>query len=196
MTPPSFQLLDIGVFLAYGTVCSCVLIVRAGPNIESIAATKKDILLLVAATAIPCLTCRLGHFPWWVNLCFLTCPLIAVISFIMTSKRFNPTSHILNATSASVVMASTFLCPCVPLVPMLGIMLNVYLSCTLHTVAWIRLVVLSVILFVIYSYNEYRRFQNDTEKENNRDAGRNDDNTLLTEYLLKGIPKVKAPSRI
>jgi APA family basic amino acid/polyamine antiporter len=135
------EILDIGVLLGYATVCGSLLVLR---NEAQRATTIRYLGLLVVVVSMACLAARL-RAPPQLQLLLLVLVMVSMLPFFLV-MRFPPEG-------------GAFQCPLVPLVPLLGLTLDIYLAFCLAPLAWLRLLVSSVLLVAYYVYAERRRLQ-------------------------------------
>ena len=128
------EILDIGVLMGYGTVCGCVLVLRS----EDRSRCGGSLVALVLATAIPCIALKYDAGVVAVSVLLLF-PL-AVLGYTL----------LLGPSYINLPSQQAFSCPLVPHIPLLGVILNVYLLCDLGVYAWIRFLVLFLVLIGYY----------------------------------------------
>lgn len=132
------ELLDMGVIMGYGTVCASVLVLRCPHQTSS--RCVWSLVVLALATTIPCLAH--GNQASNIITCLLLVfPLGAILHLLHGPHKFQPIEG-----------STSFACPLVPWVPILGVILNVYLLISLSIYAWIRLALLFILLFTWYAW--------------------------------------------
>ena len=135
------ELLDIGVILAYGTVCASVLVQRSTDR----AHTTRWLGVLVAASSVPFTLLKYKATDSWVaNAAAFLLPLAALAPLLRVADYPSPAAGV------------CFACPAVPFVPLAGVVLNVYLAVNLTLAAWLRLLVLWTLLLGYYVWTEHR----------------------------------------
>ena len=125
--------ISIGTLLAFSLVCAGVMVLRytQGP-------THYIPTILIAAFSLFCLFSALS-FTYQLPLPLTI--ILAVVAFI---------TFILMLFLKTVNLPTTFRCPLVPLIPCLGIAVNMYMMAGLSYTAWIRLFVWMAIGLMIY----------------------------------------------
>ena len=129
--------ISIGTLIAFSIVCAGVMTLRY----DHCGISYLPISLVVAF----CISCFLSaisftrKFPLEVTVVFATISLLIFVCIVV--MHFRITTHNL---------PHTFKCPLVPLVPCVGITINLYMLAGLKTAAWIRLGVWLAVGLVIY----------------------------------------------
>jgi uncharacterized protein (DUF983 family) len=114
-----------------GFVCASLLVLRS----RDPPATAYQLAALVAAMAVPSVASKYGAGPI-ISGCLLVLPLGAAYPLMQAGAYDLPTT--------------AFVCPLCPLVPVLGVALNVYLAVDLSWYAWLRLGLLWLVLLLLY----------------------------------------------
>lgn len=121
-----------------GTVCASVLVQRSPDKPR----TTRHLALLVAAAALPFTLLKYR----------LLGPISGALSLLLPTAALVP---LIRHTSYPAPAAGVaFACPCVPWIPLAGVLLNVYLAIELSLSAWIRLLVVWALLLGYYVWSE------------------------------------------
>ncbi|KAM3577602.1 hypothetical protein VYU27_000478 [Nannochloropsis oceanica] len=144
------ELLDVGVILAYGTVCAAVLVQRSTTRVN----TTRWLVLLLPACALPFALHKYNVHTgiWAMDTILLLLPIAALVPLVRPGDYPAPAHGV------------CFACPAVPYLPLAGVVLNVYLGVNLNSAAWLRLAVLWAGLLVHYVWTEHQYFHGNGEK--------------------------------
>lgn len=148
------ELLDIGVILAYGTVCAALLLQRSTRRVY----TTRCLVALLPACALPL---SLHKYKASTGILALDTaiwlsPLFVLVPLLRPGDYLAPPPGV------------CFACPAVPYVPVAGVVLNVYLAVNLPAVAWARLFILWTGILLYYVWTEYGYFLRGDDR---RDVG-------------------------
>jgi len=152
------ELLDVGVILAYGTVCAAVLVQRSTTRVH----TTRWLVGLLPTCALPFALhkYKLSTGFWAVDALALLLPIAAVVPLVRPGDYPAPAHGV------------CFACPAVPYLPLAGVVLNVYLGVNLNLAAWLRLLVLWAGLLVYYVWTEQKYFHASKNGNGGKEGGR------------------------
>jgi len=175
------ELLDVGVILAYGTVCAAVLVQRSTTRVN----TTRWLVLLLPACALPFALHKYNVHTgiWAMDTILLLLPIAALVPLVRPGDYPAPAHGV------------CFACPAVPYLPLAGVILNVYLGVNLNSAAWLRLAVLWAGLLVHYVWTEHQYFHGNGEKRGRQYGERSGSRRYGTENGVVPYPPFESLRR-
>ncbi|GBG76930.1 hypothetical protein CBR_g23144 [Chara braunii] len=159
------RLLSVGVLLSYGTVCCCVVVMRICVDVKPHLMTSLRVCPDMQTYISSCGgASNKNQEKWWEAVACMTA--IAVCAFLTgLCTRYSAPLPAYMACVVAIVLSSvplitrqaycvpsTFACPMVPILPLLGMSVNVYLLAQLHVHAWVRLVTVVLLAVAVYMF--------------------------------------------
>jgi len=144
------KFLSIGIMLAYSLVCWSILSFRSAHNRPALGWIGCYSLLALCMS----ISIRL-QFPFYVSVILVAATLFTWIPIF----RFPFDAAVPERSGGGGMIAqssqTTYRCPFVPLIPLLGLGSNIFMAVQLHWEAWVRLGVVSLLVLCLYIYRAW-----------------------------------------
>eukprot|EP00943_MAST-04B_sp_MAST-4B-sp1_P000717 g717.t1 len=167
------SVLSIGIMFAYSIVCAAVLKLRVDKKEKNTLAIYLVLLIVFSAGAGFSFKYDKESTP--IILVLFSALTLATLILLCTCLNFH-----------TPLDTSVFLCPFVPMLPALGIVFNVFEMTQLSLLAWIRLLIMTILISFGYAYKLYSNNDNSSHDGDRKDVEEDINSPLLAASNVSG----------